>query len=321
MNENFNTLAGSIIDIHVDNHEDMAKSAKLWNIDEYQIDAGPFKGSIKAILTPFTQLGEVSRSSGVVVKGSGPKDCYVFVYIYGQGKGTVTSNGVPTKINELIVFEYPDHMDTVSTNGHNSVTIVVQKKFFDNEYKKCFGDSFTYDKLIKRIKLKNKMQKHLKDTFIRLISLGMENQVKLKEDTEFLQSIEKRIMQTLFQCIDPVGNVRSLHDSERYANMIRVYLNLHFTEELTLQQTSKDLHISDRSVRRGFNQLFGMNPKKYLLHYRLGRVHKALLEGTIENNSVQEIAYEHGFYHLGRFPGIYRKMFGENPLDTLKRSS
>lgn len=316
-----NQFAGTIIDVHITNHREMVQQSKLWDLDEYQIQNGPFEGVIKAIHTPYLQLGYVSRSGGVVIKGSPPKNCYTFGYLYLEKEGTITHNGLAMKPNELFVLEEKDSIDLMSSHGYTSLTIPIQREFFDREFQNCFNTSFSYDKVHKRIQLKKNMGTHLKQSLIKLLALAMKDTVKLKEDLEFLQDIEKRIMQILFQSIDTNRKSKSPLDSEKYANIIRIYLNLHLTEDLTLQQISQDLHMSERTIRQGFNRLFGMNPKKYLLNYRLGKIHNILLKSDIGKVTVQKVANDHGFYHTGHFPKKYREMFGENPLDTLKRES
>jgi len=321
MNENINQFSGSIIDLHLHNHLDFVKIAKLWNLEEYQIQDGPFEAIVKAIHTPFIQLGYVSRSSGVVLKGIPPKNCYVFGYLDVLNEGTVSHNGLVMNPNELLVLEEKDQIDVLSSHGYNTLTVAIQKKHFDREYRDCFNDSFTYDKVNKRIQLNKNMGTHLKQALLKVLAHAIKDPVKLREDTEFLQDIEKRIIQILFQSIDTEGKTKSPLDSEKQANIIRIYLNLHLTEELTLQQISQDLHMSDRTIRKGFNKLFGMNPKKYLLNYRLGKIHNVLLKSDLAKVTIQEIANDHGIYHMGHFPRQYREMFGEKPLDTLKRSS
>lgn len=314
-----NEFTGSVIDVRIHNHYEMVQAAKLWNLDEYQIQQGPFEGFIKAIHTPSLQLGFVSRSGGVVIKGEPPKNCYMLGYLYVENEGTVTHNGLAMKPNELLVLEEEDRVDVMSSHGYNSLTIAIHKKYFDREFQNCFGDSFTYDKIHKRIQLKKNMGTHLKQALIKLLALAMEDTVKLQEDTEFLQDVEKRIIQILFQSFDTVRKMKSPLKSEKYANIIRTYLNLHLTEELTLKHISQDLHMSERTIRQGFNSLFGMNPKKYLINYRLGKVHNELIKSDIGKVTVQEVSNAHGFYHAGHFYKKYREMFRESPLDTLQR--
>lgn len=315
-----NQLPGSIIDVDLENHLVVEEVEKLWNLNAYQIQSGASEGFIKAIHTPFLQLAYVFRSVGTVLKGEIPENCYMFAFVYPENEGTITHNGLAIKDNALVVLNDKDQVDLMSPQGYRSLSIAVSTDFFDHEYENYFNHSFTYDQLYKRIDLQDDKGTYLKQSLIKLLFHAMKKNVKLREDPDFLQDIEKRTMQILFQSLGTVPHVEAPLDSEKQANIIRVYLNLHLTEELTLQQISQDLHMSGRTIREGFHNLFSMSPKQYLTHYRLGKVHNKLLSSNIKEVTVEQIAYDHGFYHMGHFPKVYREMFGENPSDTLKRS-
>ena len=45
-----------------------------------------------------------------------------------------------------------------------------------------------------------------------------------------------------------------------------------------------------------------------------------LVEASVGDTTVGRVAYEHGFHHLFRFARDYRRIYGEAPSATLKRS-
>jgi len=85
-------------------------------------------------------------------------------------------------------------------------------------------------------------------------------------------------------------------------------------EELALQNG-----VHERTLRRAFQRYYGLSPLEYL---RVGRLHQArrlLTVGCPDRTTVTKIAFEVGFWDLGRFAGAYRQLFGELPSQTLRQ--
>ena len=77
---------------------------------------------------------------------------------------------------------------------------------------------------------------------------------------------------------------------------------------------------SRRKLQYCFQDALGINPVAYLRAVRLNAVRRELLAGR-PGASVQAVAACWGFWHLSRFSGEYRQLFGELPSQTLRRSS
>ena len=61
-----------------------------------------------------------------------------------------------------------------------------------------------------------------------------------------------------------------------------------------------------------------MTPQQYVKARRLNAVRRSLLDSDCEQGiRVTDVALDHGFSHLGRFSGEYRRYFGESPRETL----
>jgi transcriptional regulator GlxA family with amidase domain len=76
--------------------------------------------------------------------------------------------------------------------------------------------------------------------------------------------------------------------------------------------------VSVRSLTRGFQALRGYGPMAAVRAARLQRVRLQLLEAA-PSVTVTDAATRWGFFHLGRFPGLYAAQFGERPSETLRR--
>jgi AraC-like DNA-binding protein len=77
--------------------------------------------------------------------------------------------------------------------------------------------------------------------------------------------------------------------------------------------------VSIRSLQESFRRYVGMPPMTYLRHLRLAGVHEHLRHSDPALHTVTEIAYHHGFTHMGRFAAEYRARYGVTPSETLRR--
>jgi len=88
------------------------------------------------------------------------------------------------------------------------------------------------------------------------------------------------------------------------------------------QTTSKiaaELKVSLRSLELGFREAHGCTPNEFLRKVRMGKARDALLSPET-STSVTQVALANGFLHLARFGAYYKEMFGELPVQTLRRS-
>ena len=82
---------------------------------------------------------------------------------------------------------------------------------------------------------------------------------------------------------------------------------------------SQESGASIRTLRRGFQERFGVSPKAYLLAQRLIGARRALRSAT-KQTLVTDVANNWGFWHMGQFAADYRRQFGELPSETRRRT-
>ena len=89
---------------------------------------------------------------------------------------------------------------------------------------------------------------------------------------------------------------------------------------MTLSDLSAAASVSERRVRDAFSDCHGMSPTAFLRVAALLEVRRALLAAPTVRDAVTRAASDYGFWHLGRFAGQYRALFGESPSITLARA-
>lgn len=107
------------------------------------------------------------------------------------------------------------------------------------------------------------------------------------------------------------GRLQVVRDATDYALS-------HTTEPITVGDLCERLNISRRMLNYCFLEVFGTNPVQYLRTLRLNGVRRELRECSGSTTAIRDIASNWGFWHLSRFAGEYRELFGELPSDTLR---
>lgn len=79
-----------------------------------------------------------------------------------------------------------------------------------------------------------------------------------------------------------------------------------------IAELAQQVGLSERTLRRGFRELWGTSVIGYLTQQRLGRAQQLLAEGQY---TVAEVANRVGYTHLGHFAAAFRKQFGVNPSE------
>ncbi|GAB6986221.1 AraC family transcriptional regulator [Nocardioides pyridinolyticus] len=92
------------------------------------------------------------------------------------------------------------------------------------------------------------------------------------------------------------------------------------TEPWSTVRLAGEVHLSVRALQDGFSRDVGIPPMTYVREVRLRRAHEALRRAPRESTTVQAVAREWGFIHLGRFASAYRAAYGELPSETLRRA-
>jgi len=313
----FDELIGHVVDVSFNTHEEMFEAALRWNMEEFQLNEGFFQGAITGTHTSHIQMAHTRRSGGVLIKGKSPRNCYLFSSSE-SAEGKITHNGLSVHTDELLVLAEKDEVDFTVSSAFTDVTFSIDKDFFDEAFKEYFNEPFSYDKVNKRISLKENTATQFRISLIEILRDMIAHNTDLQNNSVFHNKSEQDILKVLFQNIDLSRIRKDTIESEINANKIRLYIENQYTDNIKVNKYVNSEKFSIRTIRKSFKTLFGFSPKQYLQSYRLGKVHHSLLKNDSNLNTVENIAYDHGFAHMGRFSGNYKSMFGKTPSSTLK---
>lgn len=101
----------------------------------------------------------------------------------------------------------------------------------------------------------------------------------------------------------------NLQELERLEKMLN-YLNMHFTEVISLQDLADQVHLSREVCCRLFNKMTGKTITGYLEEYRVNKSFSLVQSGQYSMTQITEMV---GFSNPSRFASAFRKRFGCNP--------
>jgi AraC family ethanolamine operon transcriptional activator len=128
-----------------------------------------------------------------------------------------------------------------------------------------------------------------------------------------------RVIHELLRCValrgpDTVGRSRGRPVVSRNEIISRAvqHIQRSIRGEATIGELTSSARTSQRSLNRAFDEVFGMGPQQYYMIERLHVIRRALREAR-PGDTVTLICSRSGVWDLGRFAGMYRKIFGIHP--------
>ena len=101
----------------------------------------------------------------------------------------------------------------------------------------------------------------------------------------------------------------NLQELERLEKMLN-YLNMHFTEVISLQDLADQVHLSREVCCRLFKKMTGKTITGYMEEYRVNKSFSLVQSGQYSMTQITEMV---GFSNPSRFASAFRKRFGCNP--------
>ena len=108
--------------------------------------------------------------------------------------------------------------------------------------------------------------------------------------------------------------------SRRLATVLsaRALVSQPLNHTMSVDDLCAELHVTRRTLQNHFHAVVGDSPADFLKAVRMNACRRKLREGGAA--TVQDVAAQWGFFHMGHFSHDYKQMFGELPSQTLRRA-
>jgi AraC family ethanolamine operon transcriptional activator len=145
------------------------------------------------------------------------------------------------------------------------------------------------------------------------------DQPRLLRDPAFAKGIEVALVKRLLSGFDTPREPAAPSRGRMLARRAEAWLRENLAQPPTISALCVALGASERTLHEAFREHLDTTPKAYLKALRLNAARHDLLEGE-DHTRVTDVALDWGFLHFGWFSQDYRRLFGETPSQTLKRS-
>ena len=132
-------------------------------------------------------------------------------------------------------------------------------------------------------------------------------------------SLKLHLLEALaFVCKYSVEAVIDISDADRVVHKISDYINVHYKDELSLENLSRIFSISESYLSRKFKMVSGVGINEYITFVRIMNAERILRKQTC---SITEVAERCGFNDSNYFSSVFKRIKGMTPLKFSKMAS
>ena len=315
-NQIFDSYALSTTRFH-DFDEMAVVAASAWDQRYRRIGHGSEEGFVRQLNTPSAQISHIGWDSSLLIETGTPKNSIGFV-LQVSGKQRLRNNGQTLGEDEIAVLHAPKAYDLLNAPGTTYTVLAVDAERVLRHAQAHWGQSTDSLNAVSTLTSDAATQQRALSSLLRQnIELGYSNPELLNDP-----AVQDLMIDELLDAVFLHSAVQKAEKPEAprhsMAKKAAQYLNDRVGEPVTLRSMCEHTGASERSLRRGFLDRFGVTPNTYIKRFRLFQLREQLRdpanEGTITENAIRL-----GMTHLGRLPSEYKALFSELPSETLRR--
>ena len=155
-----------------------------------------------------------------------------------------------------------------------------------------------------------------------MLSLGASTEADQAWGRNMLRSLTEQLLGLLAGAAQDADVAAQLQTGQRRLASVlaaRALVAHPLSHALSVDDLCRQLHLTPRTLQNHFLSVVGESPAVFLRAVRLNACRRKLRTSPPQA-TVQDIAAQWGFFHMGRFSHAYKAMFGELPSQTLREA-
>ena len=236
--------------------------------------------------------------------------------------GRCEANGRDVAANELVEVRSGEGGTLRSADGAQVTTFGLQSSLFSEAPELEFPFGPSVPRPSGRWRMPSAAPRHHLEAMTRVVWQQLEEQPQLLD----FSANRIALSNSLLEAVAPLAESGTFRpDRACVGRHNRIVMRFERAIEqaddhpLDMGDLCREVGTSRRSLEAVVRERTGKSPWEYLRWRRLWRA-RALLQQPGRRTTVTDVAFQLGFWHLGRFAAAYASAFGEKPSEALARA-
>jgi AraC-like DNA-binding protein len=307
--------------LHFDDFEDFAQAVLGWKLDFIQVNRGKFEADIHQIGTPNILITKAQFNRNLIQKGEPPSGMRTFGIMAANSSPSIWRKQQMNR-DRLVIFPQGADLYSVSLPDFHIYTVSISEQLIAERV--CREESGVLTTKLNQGGVLNCIPHKIRalSHFLDFVTSSAVTSPKSFSG----QKVQNNLCEEL---IDQIIDVMSYGEYRRISTPFRNRASMMKKieswvvdadyENLSVNKICHNLDINERTLRRIFQDWYGVSPKNFLLANRLHGARKELCQLDKTKVKIVDVANRWGFWHMGKFANYYYRQFAELPSETLRR--
>ena len=294
-------------------------AASAWDQRYRKIGNGPDYGFAHQLNMPLVQLSHIGWKSGLHIETGTPSES-VGIVIQVAGKQRLRMNGRELRADRIALLHAPKAYDLLNAEDTTYIVLAIEARRLMRHAEAHWGRlPGRFDSLSEIVTEFHGGQRAISALLREYLHLGYENPEYLNDPAVQDSAVDEMLDAVFLNSRLPAGQ-RVPRQRHQMARKAARYLKDNIGQEISLRAMCEYTGVSERSLRQGFLECFGVTPNTFVRRARLFRLRDTLKDPANEHSTITANALQLGVAHLGRLSSEYKSLFGELPSETLRRA-
>lgn len=307
----------------VDEAYDLGRKSARWDVSCEQLSPGSFSGRVCELWLPSIQVVQESCNQAFLESGQSWETSYTFA-VFASCGGTGRYFGGPLYPNQVCTLNSEDEIDIRSPEGFERTSVTIGTGVLDRYLSQHETEALKSRFAHGSVSTARGAADSLRHSLIAVLGTvgASPGLLSLKQTRKTLEeSVVSAVLDNVISPnVDVSGDRPGFVKDACIVRCAREYIVAHMDEPITVVDLCCHVNVSRRTLQYCFEKLLDVSPSTYLRLLRLNGAHRDLKLADPAESDVTGIATRWGFWHLARFSMYYRRLFGEYPSETLRRT-